>query len=195
MGAVFNMETKQNLLILPTADNKDLSFNLEELAKIESRKKEISYVNKETAPELLHIFNEGFLEVSKISTRILQEYEKMTLKVKERRAQVILDLAPEELKKRNLVTSRSPSGSEDQRQAILDLDKQYQELVEKSNALKAAYNYFKIRAKSLEMAYQAVKKVIDPNSNNSYSGYLSTTPDIEEPVGNEVAVGEPKFYY
>ncbi len=174
-------------LILQTVDGTDLTFDLKELGRLESRKKELSYVNKETAPELLYDFNEGFAEVSRMALKILHEYERMTLKTKERRARVILDIAPEELKKRNLTSTKAPGGSADLREAVLDMDKEYNELCEKASALKAAYQFFKIRAKSLEMSYQAVKKVIDPNG--SYGNHLSAPKDIDDEFG----IGEPRF--
>jgi len=178
-------------LILQTVDGTTLSFDLKELARLESRKKELSYVNKETAAELLYDFNEGYAEVSRMALKVLHEYERMVQKSKERRAMVILDIAPGELKKRNLLTSKSPGGSADLREAVLDMDKEYNELLEKSSALKAAYQFFKIRAKSLEMSYQAVKKVMDPNSNSGYSNSSFSTPnEIDDDVG---AIGEPRF--
>jgi hypothetical protein len=177
-------------LILQTVDGTDLVFDLKELARLESRKKELSYVNKETAADLLHDFNEGYAEVSRLSLKILHEYERMVLKTKERKARVILDIAPDELKKRNLLSSKAPSGSADQREAVLDMDKEYNELCEKASALKAAYQFFKIRAKSLEMSYQAVKKVIDPNGN--YGSNMSAPREIEDDIGT---VGEPRFSF
>lgn len=174
-------------LILQTVDGTDLSFDLKELARLESRKKELSYVNKETAAELLYEFNEGYAEVSRMASKVMLEYERMAQKSKERRARVILDIAPDELKKRNLTSTKSPGGSADLREAVLDMDPEYNQLLEKASALKAAYTFFKIRAKSLEMSYQAVKKVIDPNG--SYGHSMSAPREI----GDEFGIGEPKF--
>lgn len=185
--------TTNNTLIVPKADGSSLSFDLNPIIELEKRKKELSYVNKETAPELMYVFNEGFAEVSKMSIRVYQEYEKMYQKSRERRARVILDVAPEELKKRNLLSSRSPAGSEDLRDAVLDLDAEYNELLEKTSALKAAYQFLKIKAKSMEMAYQAIKKIIDPNATGGgYISDLSTTNHIDEEPGQ---IGAPRFTF
>lgn len=182
-----------NSLVLPKTDGTELSLDLSEIIKLEQRKKELAYVNKETAPELLYVFNEGYAEVSKMSIMVFQEYEKMYQKSRERRARVILDIAPEELKKRNLISTRSPAGSEDLRDAVLDLDSEYNSLLEKASALKAAFQFLKIKAKSLEMCYQAVKKVIDPNSTGGgYISDLSASTQIEEEAGQ---IGSPRFTY
>lgn len=158
------MNNEKTKIVLPKgrAEKGEFEVDLDFLAKIEKRKKEISYVNKESAPELLYSFNESYCEVNKIAIQISLEYNQALEAVEERKAVVLLDIVPEELKKRNLASARSPAGSDDFRKAILQLDSKLKDLNERAETLKAFYQLLKIKSKGLEMAYQAVKKIYDP---------------------------------
>lgn len=170
-----------NALILPKGglDAGELKLNMENLALIESRKREVAYVNKETAPELMKIFNEGYCEAQRMMVQVSYEYTVALKEANKRKSIVILDKAPTILKEKGLVNARSPGGSEDLRRAVLEADEEYLALQEKATILELAYELLKGKAKGFEQSYLAVKKIYDI----SYTG-LGNAHNLHNPVEN-----------
>jgi hypothetical protein len=171
--------------------------DLGEVVSIEKRQKEVAYVNKETAPELMYIFNLGYASVFRMMTQVSFEYNQAVKHMKSRKSMIILDLAPQILKEKGLTDKKSPSGNKDLREAILDQDEEYLKRMDKVLMLEAAHEFLKGKAKSFEMSYHAVKKIYDVmsgrlgnlnNLNGSIPDHLSAG-DIEPPW----VIGEPKF--
>lgn len=186
------------LLKIPsgTPGLKALEIDLSEILSIESRQREIAYVNKETAPELMYSFNRAYTEILKNMTKIMFEYNQATKYANKRRSVVLLDVAPEVLKIKGLVSKKSMNGSADLRQAVLDQDDEYLDLLDKVNLLKAAHEYLRSKAKGFEMSYYAVRKVMD--SSHGGIGSYHTLHPLSEKVDPETKsitdlIGEPKF--
>lgn len=168
----------------------NMEFDLKEILQAEKRKQEAAYVNRDTAQELMHTFNEAYCSVFKIITKISLEYQKAQQEINKRKAIVLLDIAPEELKRRNLVTAKSPGGSEDLRTAVLSLDDKYNALLDRADAIKAFLNFMKIKAKGFEMSYQSVKKVYDSRNMPDGNHNLRAGDDTFEGT-----IGDPKFEF
>ncbi len=187
-----------SLLKIPrgTPNLAPLEFELGELLKTEDRKKEIAYVNKDTAPELLMVFNEGYCSVKRMMNQVNLEYINSKKFADQRRAIVILDVVPEVLKSKGLATSRSPGGSEDLRKAVLDLDEEYATLMNIVAVLETAYEFLNIKAKGFEMAYHSVKKIYDPSSSlghiSSLSGGIRETLQAGD-IERESIIGKPRY--
>lgn len=170
-----------NTLILPKGglNAGELQLNMENLALIESRKREVAYVNKETAPELMKIFNEGYCEAQRMMVQVSYEYTRALKEANKRKSYVILEKAPKILKEKGLVNARSPGGSEDLRRAVLEADEEYLELQEKSTILELAYELLKGKAKGFEQSYLAVKKIYDISYTGLGAGHNLHSPHPE----------------
>jgi hypothetical protein len=169
-------------------DLPDLRFDLATINHIESRKSEVAYVNKDTAHELMAVFNEGYGNSRQIMAKVAMEIQKVQQEIRKRKAVVLLDIVPDELKRRNLSTPKAPTGSEDFRTAILNLDEMYNKLLDRCSALEAFYELMAIKAKGLEMAYQAVKKIFDIEKSMS-----SVTTKLNAPSSSDIGVAKYNF--
>ncbi len=125
----------------------------------ESRLTELAYVNKQTAPELMSIFLKAYTNSRDYMCRVKYHYTVAQSLADQRKALILLDLAPLEAQKRGVATKASPSGTEDFRASLVALDAEYQRLVEIGNSLRAAYEWMSGKAKTCELAYQSAKKV------------------------------------
>ena len=154
----------------------------------ERRIPEIQFVKKETAAGILADFMQGYGQANNahaLVSKLLAETENAA---KRRRAYVVLDKAPEILKEKGLVTARNPTGSEDLRNSVLELDEEYQQLVDRISFLVAVKSLIAGKMKNLQMAYDAVKKIITPDS-NFFRPDTSINPDE---IGN-YAIGDTGF--
>ena len=182
-----------SLLKIPRgAPNIDpLIFELQEIEKIEQRKIEISYANKDTAPELMYIFNKAYCEIKRMMAQIGHEYSVAKKYSNKRKGAVLLDVAPDILQKKGLKTS------EDLRNAILDQDDEYLELLDKVNMLEAAYEYLSGKAKGFEMSYQSAKKVMDANNTGLGSRAYKLTMGVDEKSPDDDlifdTIGKPRY--
>lgn len=173
------------ILVCPagTPGRDDLRFEMKDMYKLEARQQEISLVNKVTAPGLMQAFIDGYGHAARAHVQLEWELDQANKHLNERKAVVFLEVAPDYLQKHNLVRAANPSGSEDQRLAVLARDKEYQALSDRAAMLVAAVEFLKIKMKKFEMSYQAVKKVYDSlSSNNALAPYrpASAAPHVGE---------------
>ena len=71
-----------------------------------------------------------------------------------RRSLLLLDIAPKTLADKHLATSK------DLRDAVVDADHEYQELLERQGTIKAFQTLLEGKKKGIEMAYTSVKKIL-----------------------------------
>jgi hypothetical protein len=169
-----------------------LEFELNEIMQSEDRKHDIISVNKETAPELMYVFNKAYCSVLRMLSQISFEYSQAVKYANKRKSEVILDIAPDFLKNKGLLSSRSPAGSEDLRKAVLDQDEQYLKLQDVVSMLEAAHEYLKGKTRGFEMAYHSVKKIYDVSNSNLGSLNLNHGHQDEE-VFNEFSTGKARY--
>jgi len=171
-----------SLLKIPrgTPNIQPLEFELKEIEIIEHRKLEIAYANKETAPELMQIFNTAYCAVARMMAQISYEYTQAKKYADKRRSIILLDIAPDILAKRNLKTS------EDLRKAVLDQDEEFLALMDKVSMLEAAHEYLRSKAKGFEMAFQSSKKIFDITS-----GTLGSAHQLN--AGHDFDIGSPRY--
>mgnify|MGYP001560620278 CR=1 FL=1 len=169
-----------------------LELELSEIIAIEKRKPEVAYVNKETAPELMYIFNSAYCEITRMMANISYEYNQSVKFANKRKAVVTLDVAPEVLKEKGYQKT-----SEDLRKAVLDQDEEYLTLLDKVYALEAAYEFLKGKAKGFEQDYQSVKKIYDiTNASLGNANVLNGGINSKLKAGDSEPhslIGEPKF--
>ncbi len=183
------------LLKIPrgTPDMAPMEIELGEIEAIELRKPEMAYVNRETAPELMYVFNKGYSDTFRLMINISFEYTQAVKHANKRKAIVTLEVAPDILAKKGLRTS------EDLRKAVIDSDDEYLALQDKVHIIEAAYEFLKGKAKGFEMAYQSVKKIYDAqnsslgNMHNLHDSISERVRSGETETVSGSFVGDPKF--
>jgi hypothetical protein len=118
----------------------------------------ISLVNPHTAPSLLNALNEGWMDVNGLAQQATAELVKMRAQMKLRQAQVLVITTDAVLEK--LGHSRP---SKELRQAVVEIDPEYQRLREKADFIEVARDWLKLQADGLVNGYTAVKKIIGGN--------------------------------
>lgn len=196
------MEIKERTLTVPagTPGGQPIQIDLTEIVALEARKNEVASVTKAKAAELMSAMERGYSAAARVLTNIAWEVKKAEDSVEKRKSIVVLEVAPQYLQSRGLVTGRSPGGSEDQRTSVLATDNEYMALRENVDRLKAVQEYFRVKVKGFEMAFSAIKKVYD--SLNAYGmvegadmKFPGSSSDAVIP-GNtpgSTAIGKPRY--
>jgi hypothetical protein len=141
-------------------------IDMKKASTAESRIQEIETLTPMKAPGLLAAFTVAWKDLHRNMVSLTKELtvaERYADKVK---AIVILDKAPEVLKQMGLIRAGFPSGSEDQRRSVLDKDDTYADARKTVEDIQEAVETLNGMLKSFDMAYTAVKKLID-NSQSS----------------------------
>lgn len=154
--------THTTTLTLQSAREPGATFaiNLTKTKQAESRVHEIAIVNRTTAPNLLAEFNEAWLDLSQQLPVVTFEWNKAIAAAEQRKAVVMLDVAPTLLKEKGLTTTRDPNGTKDMRESVLQLDGEYRQLIDHIQMIEAVHKLLSNKLKALEMAYSSVKKVL-----------------------------------
>lgn len=195
-----------NVLKCPsgTPGVEDRTIEMAELYRLEARKQEIATVNKANAAELMQAFIDGFGLAARAVVQLDWELTQATKFAEERKAVVYLEVAPAFLQEKGLVRAANPSGSEDQRKAVLARDKEYLSLQDRVSMIEASAAYLKLKMKGFEMSYQAVKRVYDNLSNTNAVAYgVSKPAGATEYVGDverntfvdptKITIGKPRY--
>lgn len=154
-------------------------FDLRKVLRAEARLIELQGVTRAKAGELLHTFIEAWHDARQAQASCRKQLVVSKRKVKEVKAEVVLDRALGILKDKGLISTRSPSGSEDLRDSVVTRDPSYQRACDVMEQLEAAVEYLEIKAETLKMAYFAVNKLVDPldrTSANTSGGAGSDEP-------------------
>lgn len=171
-----------------TPDLAPMELELGEIAAIERRKIEVAVVNKETAPELMMMFNNAYCDVLRYMSQVSFEYNMAVKYANKRKAVVNLDVAPEIFKQKNL------KSSEDLRNSVLALDEEFLALQDKVYMLEAVYEFLKAKAKGFEMAYHSVKKIYDVTNSSLGDTQHRLSGGIKENLTSPYEyVGEPRY--
>jgi hypothetical protein len=184
--SVFELGT---LLKLPrgTPDVPPLVFELSEIEAVEKRQHEITFANKETVPELMHIFNKAYCAVSRMMAQVSYEYTQAKKWADKRKGVVLLDVAP------GIISKKGLKSSDDLRKAVLDQDEEYLALVDKVNMLEAAHQYLRSKSKGFEMSYQSAKKILDQSNNGLGNTHNMYSLGVEESNEDKPLIGRPKY--
>lgn len=146
--------------ILAPAGNGTVAIPIRTIYDAESRIPEVATANAHKAPELLATFNTAYLDIKDVVLKLrylLIEAEKAANR---RRAIVLLDEVPKILASKGISNARSPGGSEDQRNAILDLDDEYIALMDKVHLMEALLELMDGKLTAVEWAFTSVKKIL-----------------------------------
>jgi hypothetical protein len=169
-------------LVFPSGNGIDapIVLDLRPVFKAEARLIELQAVTRAKAGELLHCFIDAWKEARTAQARASKQLVVSKRKLKEVRAEVVLDRALDVLKDKGLVSTRSPSGSEDLREAVVSRDRSYQAASERMEQIQAVVELMEIKAETMKMAYFAVNKLVDPVDRSSGSA-TSGGSGVDEP--------------
>jgi hypothetical protein len=151
-------------LVFPSGNGLDapIALDLRSVFKAEARLIELHHVTRMTAGELLHCFIEAWRDARTAQARARKQLVVSKRKLKEVKAEIVLDRALDVLKAKGLISTRSPSGSEDLRESVVVRDPAYQRASETMEQIEAAVEFLEIKAEVFKMAYFSVNKLIDP---------------------------------
>jgi hypothetical protein len=148
-------------LVVPSCKGNSHVFDMRRILTAEARLVELSGLTKAKAGELLHTFINAHKDARAHLAVLRGEFIRSKQRLKEIRAIIVLDEAPEKLKECGLTSSRSPGGSEDLRDAVVNSTKKYQEAVDHLAMIEAVVADMEGRVETLRMAYFSANKLID----------------------------------
>lgn len=131
-----------------------LQLNMQTIIDAEHRVGEVAIMTPEKAPEMLATFNRAYLDLTRMLSYLELEANSAARHVNLRRSLLLLDIAPKTLADKHLATSK------DLRDAVVDADHEYQELLERQGTIKAFQTLLEGKKKGIEMAYTSVKKIL-----------------------------------
>lgn len=132
-----------------------LVLDMREVYEAEDRIKEIALANPMTLPELLSVFNLAYIRICKMVSAMSLEAAEAEMSVKQAKSIAMLDKVEE------VIAARKQKSSADLRAAIVELDPDVREAQSRLNILEATVKLLQDKAKAMEMAYHAAKKVSD----------------------------------
>jgi hypothetical protein len=156
----------------------------------EARQVEIASVTPEKASMLLEVYNTAWRELHALFSKLSYEKVCAEKEANRRKAIVLLEIVPTRLKDLGVASSA------DTRQAVLDLDEEYQDYTDRVAQLEAVCEYMKGKLKSFENAFTAVKKVMQEDLYGMlYKGQDGTSAGAQgtAKVGQTEGFGRPKY--
>jgi len=161
------------IFVLSRPNNTKVEFDLTDVSKTEARIVEIAAVTGAKAPELLAAFNRAYLDCSRAMAGLEAEVAGSKRNVMRVKSRLLLDVVPGILAAKGLATAKSPMGSEDLRQAVLDSNDEYlaaQELLSKHECY---LELVKGKMKGIEMAFSSVKRIVGETNYNGHKNNFS----------------------
>lgn len=180
--------------VFTTSDGKTYDMSVPNLA--ESRVHEIAYITRTKAPELISLFSRACFILSRHLTALYYAHQMAKKAAANRRAVVTLDITPGVLAEKKL------GNNEANRQAVIDLDSEYDRLSTIEIELEAAVLFVRRKIEDMESALNATKKVVGdaesvynrPNYNWSETG-TQAEPELQQEPSSPAGLmfGKPKY--
>lgn len=142
-------------------------LTMSEVYRALSRIEEIAIINAHKAPELLSCFARAFATLTDHLSVVSSHVVKATNALNKIKSIIILDRVPAVLREKGMARASNPGGSEDQRNAVLEMDVDFQRARDRLQELEAYYELLKGKQKDVENAYLGVRKII---GGDSYQG-------------------------
>lgn len=176
----------EGMVICPAGDptKGPLLINLKAVNAVMARLDEAAFVTTQKAPELLTAYNKAWKELCEHVAVLEYEQRKAENAAARVKAKVMLDKVPEILRERKMESSKSPMGSEDVRRAIVALDPEYADAVDRCSQIECIVKLLSIKADALRGAYFSVKDMC-------YGSRRGGTDPVRELGGWEEQAGGP----
>ena len=176
----------------PAKELSPIRLDLTAIHAAEGRTMEIAVVTTGKAPELMAVFNQACFQLARYYSELRFLRTLAEQKLAQRRAVVIIDIVPEKIKEKGL------SQNEATRNALVDLDPEYQQCETTVAQLEAAVIYVEGKLRAMENNLNAVKKILGEtnnvyhraNPNLSTSGFDAPQPTIETQSGLKIGKGK-----
>lgn len=180
--------SEMNLIRVPRALDglEPLILDMTDIRQADGRRQEVAMVNALRAPELLTLFNNAWLITAKYLNYLEYELDVAVRRLAEVKAVIILDKVPGILAQKGLASSRSPLGSEDVRQAILDIDPDYKKVQEYISSVRCYVGLLEAYQTSFMNAYNSVKKILGTDTSS-----WRPNPNLPQPISPNTAPVDP----
>lgn len=187
---------------VPSGDGKSLPkvFDMRRIYKADARLSELATMNQMKAGELASTFIEAWGTASEYHAKIVYQFTVAKQRVRTTKAIVVLDKSKDILKAKGLIKDSAPAGSEGLRDAVVDMDVDYNEAVQLLSQLEACCTMMEIKAERFKMAYFTVNKLmsgqerskdVSGGAGDDDVGAYSDTERAEEFARENAAPEEP----
>ena len=139
-----------NIFVTPDGKQYDMTVPNE----AEQRVHEIAFVTRPKAPELMATFSKACFALGRHLPDVLLGHLLAGQAVARRKAVLTIDVVPAKLAEKKLASNAET------RQALLDIDPEYNAAVETELRFEAALMYFKLKIKDMDAALNAIKKAV-----------------------------------
>jgi hypothetical protein len=151
----------EDALLIPSGvEGKARPLDMRKIHKAEARLVELQGVTRLKAGELLYTFIDAFGEAKTHLAWLRGEYGRAKQRVREARGIVVLDKAADVLKAKGLASSRSPAGSEDLRDGVVNRDEEYKKVFDVFCQIEAAVEHMEGKVEKMKMAYYAISDLV-----------------------------------
>jgi hypothetical protein len=190
------------VIICPRANTSvdAITIDLKKILEAEARMIEVQAVTPSKAGELCTAFTISWRDLHRNICQLETERVEAQKIVDRRRAVVFLEVVPEYLKKNGLYSAKSPTGNEEIRNAILNLDTDFQAAQDVVDQITAVIELLKGKLKAFEMSFTTVKKIMGSSDAYNYLGRNDDKTrhslDEESPAQPDTArsrMGSPRY--
>lgn len=155
---------------VPRAHSGGFAFDMRKIHKAEARLCELCALTREKSGEFLFVIIEAWKTAKDHLATLHAEHARCKQWLREIRGALVLDEAPDLLKKLGLSSTRSPAGSEDLREGVVNTSPRYQEASEVLFQVEAAAEMMEGVCETLRMAYFVANKVDGGTPHHAISG-------------------------
>lgn len=148
-------------------------IDLKEIKNAESRIQDVRIANPGNSAELLSCYITAWHDLNQLTVRLMKEHNDAIREAHRVKAVIIFDEVPKYLKAREMWTARSPAGSEDLREAVLNLSPEYRTALERVDEIAAILDLLKGKLNVFKMAYDAVKKILSGDTQGNFLNKVS----------------------
>jgi hypothetical protein len=147
-------------LVVPSSTGRPHTFDMRKIHKAESRLVEMNGITKAKAGELLYTVIDAFGDAKDYHATLKGEFGRCKQKLRSVRGVIVLDKAPDELKAKGLSSARSPAGSEDLRDSVVNTNTDYMFWADVLAQVEVASDRMEAKVEKLKMAYYAISDLI-----------------------------------
>jgi len=142
-------------LVIPSGNgtNSPIVLDMRNIYKTEARLFEIQSLTKAKSSEFLYVVIQALSETKRHMATINLELLRAKQELRKVRAIIILDEVPEVLKAMGGTSSKSPMGSEDFRESLVNKSQQYQVVTDRVYQINASLEIMEAKAESFKMSY------------------------------------------
>lgn len=137
------------------------SFDAENVYKAISRGSEVALCTAVKAPELLATFSEAFADANRLLSKIELQFNLCDEYIKRRQSVLVLDEMAAIIETKGHSTPKSPMGTAEIREAIIDGDEELSRLRQTQIFLKCLLSLWNGHRRKLEMDHGSVKKIME----------------------------------